>query len=376
MSKVLESLHKKKENSLCFECREKGTTFVNIQLGTFVCTKCAGLLRELNFPVKGLGVTIFKDKEVSIVEDMGNENAGKIWMAKFDDIKGIHPTTKDFHGFQEHLKEKYILKRFYVDRTEKESTKDNHSYKSCEVKKTHSAISTNNNSMNNSNIFPENDYKFDCQSETAKPTITTSKFKKLSSNVIASTLKIEEIDNNRKETTITSRKSENNIIWSSSTLHSTNTSRSFDFTRCNNTNNSVNNTNNSVYINNTNNNNINTTVQNIIPTNIQQVHHMPTIHPQVQNINPNIPSSFTHDFTKNVKMMDSLNNLYSGYNTEKKVIDPLDKLFYQYNFSSGNNMRVNTNTNIQHQVHIPHLTYYNNNSPLDCIYGINSQLKY
>jgi len=38
--------------------------------------------------------------------------------------------------------------------------------------------------------------------------------------------------------------------------------------------------------------------------------------------------------------MATLNDIYS----EKKVeVDPLDKLFYQYNFSSGNNMRANTN---------------------------------
>ena len=119
MCKVLESVHKRKENSICFECREKGTPFLNLSLGTFVCTTCAGLLRELNFAVKGIGVTVLKEKEVNFIEEMGNEvnimltckNARKIWLAKFEDIKGLYPNPKDMLEMQEHLREKYILKR-------------------------------------------------------------------------------------------------------------------------------------------------------------------------------------------------------------------------------------------------------------------------
>jgi len=358
-SKVLETLLKRKENSLCFDCREKGTTFVNVTLGTFVCTMCAGLLIELNFSVKGLGVSILKDKELATVEEMGNQNARKIWLAKFDDIKGFYPNPKDMLAMQEHFQEKYILKRFYADKTKTDistkNTRDNSflSVKSCEVKKTHS-VTSGNNSMNNS-VFTETDFKFDCNSE--KP----SSFKKMPSEAIRSPLKIEtRQENSFKNPPLTSRKSENNITCSKFApvnIPQTTTAgnKMFDFTRCN-TSESVSDS---------------TTVQHTVPlTNIPQVN-------QVNNKN----FTFTHDFTKSVKVMDTLNNLYNGYTPEKKV-DPLDKLFYQYNFSSGNHMRMNANSNpVQNQNFNPNqpVLYYNNqpvytnNSQLDSIYGLNSR---
>jgi len=306
--------------------------------------------------VKGLGVTVFKDKEVTFFEEMGNENAGKIWLAKFDDIKGLCPNTKDLLDFQEYLREKYILKRFYAD-NDKISTKENSSYlsnKSCEIKKAQSAVNSSNNSMNNSIIFNDNDFKFDSQSETAKP----SKFKKLQSSSEISSLKIDTknmlFTHKPKETSIplTTRKSDNNIVVSNliSQPNQTNTCRNinnktFDFNNCNSSFNT-----NSTTANNT------------------------TVTTNTSNNNTNFP--FTHDFTKNVKMMENLNNLYSGY-TEQKKVDPLDQLFYQYNFSSGNHMRVNANPNVHlnnysHQLPIyNNQNLYNNRAHLDRIYGVN-----
>ena len=32
------------ENRQCFDCLQKGPTYVNATIGSFVCTKCSGLL--------------------------------------------------------------------------------------------------------------------------------------------------------------------------------------------------------------------------------------------------------------------------------------------------------------------------------------------
>jgi len=285
MMKVLEFLHKRKENSNCFDCREKGTTFVNITIGTFVCTKCAGLLRELNFAVKGLGVSVLKDKEVLFVEEMGNQNAKKIWLAKFDDIRGKCPNSRDLLDVQQHLNEIYVQKRYYVavaTPTETDNSSLNNtiiSFKSCDVKNT-SVNSTNNNSM------IENDTKFDSKSASPGSNVdnTTKKpsmFKKSQSTQI-----VQNID---KNIPLTTKNSSDNKVFDFSLFES-----SFNSASNNNTQNS--------------------------------------------NQNNNL---VTHDFTKNKKVMDCVNDLYKNYNTEKKV-DNLDKLFYQYNFSTGNNMRTNT----------------------------------
>lgn len=374
MNKVLDSLHKRKENSICFDCYEKGTNFVNVTLGTFVCTKCAGLLRDLNYSVKGLGVSIIKDKEVAKLEEMGNENAWNVWLAKFRDIKGVYPNSNDMLQLQEHLKEKYVLKRFYMD-TDKVSTKDNsyHSYKSCEVKKTRSETNSVNDS--NINVFNETDFRFDNQSETAKP----SKFKKFSSATITSSLKIETNQNNQsgpgqnqnqnRQTNIplTSRKSDNNIVCSHPTqvtkVNTLNTSRNLE--------NKALNLENKAF-------NFSLCEGNVKTTpNIYNVSTNPTVltaptvssAPVIIKTNSATTDSFplTHDFTKGVKIMDSLNSLYSGYNPEKKV-DPLDKLFYQYNFTSGNHMRMSGN-NFPGQGQIPSYNnmYSNGNG---CMYPI------
>ena len=31
-------------NRICFDCHQKGPTYINLTVGTFVCTKCSGIL--------------------------------------------------------------------------------------------------------------------------------------------------------------------------------------------------------------------------------------------------------------------------------------------------------------------------------------------
>jgi len=44
-----------------------------MQYGTFVCSKCAGIHRESNTKVKGIGVCNFDDKEIVFLNKMGND---------------------------------------------------------------------------------------------------------------------------------------------------------------------------------------------------------------------------------------------------------------------------------------------------------------
>ena len=83
-SKQLEVIKKQGSNKSCFDCGEKGTTYVVMNFGTFVCSRCAGILRELNFKVKGTGVTIFSEKDIELIKKNGNDKARTIWMGKFN----------------------------------------------------------------------------------------------------------------------------------------------------------------------------------------------------------------------------------------------------------------------------------------------------
>ncbi len=80
-SKLLNAIISKGSNRTCFECGEKGTTYVNMDFGTFVCSNCAGILRELSYKIKGTGVIIFSEKDINFIGQNGNVNenlVGKI----------------------------------------------------------------------------------------------------------------------------------------------------------------------------------------------------------------------------------------------------------------------------------------------------------
>ena len=111
LSQKLDKIKKREENKKCFDCGEKGTTYVCIDFGTFICSRCAGILRELNFKVKGTGVSIFNQKEIDILEKNGNEVANKIWMAKYKEGKDGKPSTKNDDELRDFLKDKYKQKK-------------------------------------------------------------------------------------------------------------------------------------------------------------------------------------------------------------------------------------------------------------------------
>jgi hypothetical protein len=113
LSLRLDKLKKKEENKKCFDCGEKGTTYVCIDFGSFICSRCAGILRELNFKVKGTGVSIFNQKEIEILEKNGNEVAKKIWLGKYKESKDRKPNVSDDNDVRDFINEKYVDKRWY-----------------------------------------------------------------------------------------------------------------------------------------------------------------------------------------------------------------------------------------------------------------------
>jgi stromal membrane-associated protein len=56
---LLEKLLKKEENKLCADCRRKGPQWASLNIGVFICIKCAGFHREL-------GTHISKVKSINL----------------------------------------------------------------------------------------------------------------------------------------------------------------------------------------------------------------------------------------------------------------------------------------------------------------------
>ncbi|XP_023397459.1 arf-GAP domain and FG repeat-containing protein 2 isoform X2 [Loxodonta africana] len=103
-------------NRHCFECSQRGVTYVDITVGSFVCTTCSGLLRGLNPPhrVKSISMTTFTEPEVVFLQSRGNEVCRKIWLGLFDARTSLVPDSRDPQKVKEFLQEKYEKKRWYV----------------------------------------------------------------------------------------------------------------------------------------------------------------------------------------------------------------------------------------------------------------------
>jgi len=124
LTQKLNQIKMRPSNKTCFDCGEKGTTYACINFGTFICSRCAGLLRELNYKVKGISVSIFTEKEVEQLDKIGNENAKKVWMAKFKGDEDRLPNPKDSDEVKRFLIDKYNDKKYYKKKKKKDDDED------------------------------------------------------------------------------------------------------------------------------------------------------------------------------------------------------------------------------------------------------------
>ncbi|KAL7982936.1 hypothetical protein Chor_013542 [Crotalus horridus] len=107
--RVRELVSAEPASRLCFECGQRGVTYVDITIGSFVCTACSGALRGLNPPhrVKSISMTTFTEGEVQFLQSRGNE----IWLGSFDSRSSLLPDSQDPQKVKEFLQEKYEKKR-------------------------------------------------------------------------------------------------------------------------------------------------------------------------------------------------------------------------------------------------------------------------
>uniref|UniRef100_A0A3Q2ZJS9 ArfGAP with FG repeats 1b n=1 Tax=Kryptolebias marmoratus TaxID=37003 RepID=A0A3Q2ZJS9_KRYMA len=103
-------------NRKCFDCDQRGPTYVNMTVGSFVCTTCSGILRGLNPPhrVKSISMTTFTQQEIDFLQKHGNEVCKHIWLGLYDDRTSVVPDFREPQKVKEFLQEKYEKKRWYV----------------------------------------------------------------------------------------------------------------------------------------------------------------------------------------------------------------------------------------------------------------------
>ncbi|CAL8311500.1 unnamed protein product [Gadus morhua 'NCC'] len=114
--KMLREMTSLPPNRRCFDCDQRGPTYANMTVGSFVCTTCSGVLRGLNPPhrVKSISMTTFTQHEIEFLQKHTNEVCKHIWLGLYDDRTSVVPDFREPQKVKEFLQEKYEKKRWYV----------------------------------------------------------------------------------------------------------------------------------------------------------------------------------------------------------------------------------------------------------------------
>ncbi|XP_059480423.1 arf-GAP domain and FG repeat-containing protein 1 isoform X2 [Neocloeon triangulifer] len=113
--KLLRELTSMACNKHCFDCQQRGPTYVNMTIGSFVCTTCSGLLRGLTPPhrVKSISMTSFTDEEITLLKSRGNEYCRRVWLGLYDPAQ--ETDVSDDCRVKQFMVNKYERKRYYLD---------------------------------------------------------------------------------------------------------------------------------------------------------------------------------------------------------------------------------------------------------------------
>ncbi|KAL3846513.1 hypothetical protein ACJMK2_017493 [Sinanodonta woodiana] len=118
--KMLRDMVALPNNKECFDCHQRGPTYVNMTTGSYVCTACSGLLRGLNPPhrVKSISMASFTPEEMEFLKCHGNEFCRKVWLGLYDTKAGLEPDSREEQKVKDFMLQKYEKKRYYVAPTE------------------------------------------------------------------------------------------------------------------------------------------------------------------------------------------------------------------------------------------------------------------
>ncbi|XP_070538610.1 arf-GAP domain and FG repeat-containing protein 1-like isoform X5 [Ptychodera flava] len=114
--KMLREMVAQEANKKCFDCGQRGPTYVNMTIGSFVCTTCSGILRGLNPPhrVKSISMASYTPAEMESLQEKGNEFCRLVWLGLWDARSSAEPESKDEQKVKDFMAQKYERKRWYV----------------------------------------------------------------------------------------------------------------------------------------------------------------------------------------------------------------------------------------------------------------------
>ncbi|XP_068621223.1 arf-GAP domain and FG repeat-containing protein 1 [Battus philenor] len=111
---ILRELISLNGNKYCLDCNQRGPTYVNTTIGSFVCSKCSGMLRGLTPPhrVKSISMATFTPEEIEFIKARGNDYCRRVWLGLYD---GESVNFNDEQSVKDFMSDKYEKKRYYLD---------------------------------------------------------------------------------------------------------------------------------------------------------------------------------------------------------------------------------------------------------------------
>lgn len=101
-------------NKYCLDCNQRGPTYVNTTIGSFVCSRCSGMLRGLTPPhrVKSISMATFTPEEIVFIKNRGNDYCRRVWLGLYE---GESVNFNDEQRVRDFMLDKYEKKRYYLE---------------------------------------------------------------------------------------------------------------------------------------------------------------------------------------------------------------------------------------------------------------------
>ncbi|CAH2240563.1 jg21037 [Pararge aegeria aegeria] len=111
---ILRELISLNGNKYCLDCNQRGPTYVNTTIGSFVCSKCSGMLRGLTPPhrVKSISMATFAPEEIEFIKVRGNDYCRRVWLGLYE---GESVNFTDEQSVKDFMSDKYEKKRYYLE---------------------------------------------------------------------------------------------------------------------------------------------------------------------------------------------------------------------------------------------------------------------
>ncbi|XP_046961621.1 arf-GAP domain and FG repeat-containing protein 1 [Vanessa cardui] len=111
---ILRELISLNGNKYCLDCNQRGPTYVNTTIGSFVCSKCSGMLRGLTPPhrVKSISMATFTPEEIEFIKVRGNDYCRRVWLGLYE---GESVNFTDEQSVKDFMSDKYEKKRYYLE---------------------------------------------------------------------------------------------------------------------------------------------------------------------------------------------------------------------------------------------------------------------